>query len=117
MPLQIAVKFYNPTEEDFVGTWDGEPYDVKAKSTISVPAYIAEHFAKHLANHILQEKFNNLCLVHDRSTKDSEKICAECKTRSAKLSNLYSVPEREALYKVMLPKDEPVKTEFSSKEE
>lgn len=118
MALHKAIKFYNPSDEDFVGMWDGEPYDVPAKTTISVPSYIAEHFAKHLANHILQERFENLCREHSNSTKDLLKTCANCKTRSDKLSNLYGVPEREALYKIMLPSDEITsKTTFQSNQE
>ena len=105
--LLEAIRFYNPTDEHFVGIWDGESYDIPPKSVKYYIPQIAEHFAKHLANKILNDKFDNLCLEHLRSSKDSLRNCKNCQTRQAKLSDFYNVPERDALYKIMLPKDEP----------
>ena len=107
MPIHEAIKFYNPTESNFVGTWDGEPYDIPAKTEKYFTAVIAEHFAKHLANKILLEKFDNLCKVHEKSSKDSLRNCKNCSSRQAKLSDFYNVPEREELYKIILPKETP----------
>src|SRR3990167_2826764 len=106
MAINEAIKFYNPTDENYVGTWDGEPYDLPPKSTKYFAVHIAEHFAKHLANKILLDKFDNLCKEHATATKDLLKTCSNCKKRSDKLSSFYEVPERAELYKLILPKDE-----------
>lgn len=105
--LHEAIKFYNPTDEHFIGTWDGEPYDIPPKTEKYFTATIAEHFAKHLANKILNDKFDNLCTEHSKPSKDTVKTCKNCALRQAKLSDFYNVPEREALYKVILPKETP----------
>ncbi|MEK9207091.1 MAG: hypothetical protein AAB922_01315 [Patescibacteria group bacterium] len=109
--LHEAIKFYNPTDKNFVGKWDGEPYDVPAKSTKYFEPAVAQNFAKHLANEILTERFENLCKEHSSSTKDLLKTCPNCKTRNDKLLAFYSVPEREELYKLILPKEEVVTKE------
>lgn len=105
MALHEAIKLYNPTEENFVGTWDGESYDIPAKSEKYFAKHIAEHFAKHLANKILLQRFDNLCKVHASSNKDTIKTCSECKLRSDKLGALYEVPERGELMKIILPQE------------
>ena len=66
-----GIEFYNPTDEGWVGTWDGEPYNIQAKSSILVPKHIAEHFAKHLATKILSERFNDLCKKHTPNQRSS----------------------------------------------
>ena len=105
MSLSEAIKFYNPTDENFVGKWDGETYDIPAKSTKYFATSVAEHFVKHLTNKILLDKFQNLCKEHLTSSKDSLRNCKECKIRSDKLTNLYNLPERAELYKIILPKE------------
>lgn len=107
MGFYEAIKFYNPTDEEFVGTWDSEPYVIKPKSSISVPQHIAEHFAKHLANKILQEQFKKLCSKHPILTDELLKTCANCKVKNGKIMSLYICKEREELYKILLPKEEP----------
>lgn len=42
--------FHNFTEEPFTGYWDGKPKTFKPGDRVYMPAYLAEHFAKHLAN-------------------------------------------------------------------
>ena len=103
MALHESIKFFNPLDENFVGMWDGEPYDIPAKATKYFAKHVAEHFAKHLVNKILLDRFDNLCKEHSNSSKDTIKTCANCKSRSDKLGNLYGVPEREGLLKVILP--------------
>ena len=105
MALSEAIKFYNPTEDNFVGTWDGESYDIPAKSTKYFAVHTAEHFAKHLANKILLDKFDNICKEHSNSNKDLLKTCLNCKKRSDKLGSFYEVPERAELLKLILPKE------------
>lgn len=103
MPLFEGIEFYNPTDEDFVGSWDGEPYEIRAKSSILVPRNLAEHFAKHLATRILSERFNDLCKKHTPNQKDSElNKCKKCIERRNKNTNIYTCPEREELYKEMI---------------
>src|SRR3990167_9641183 len=101
MAINEAIKFYNPTDENFVGTWDGEPYDLPPKSTKHFAIHIAEHFAKHLANKILNDKFNNLCREHINPSKDSLRNCKGCQSRQAKLSDFYNVPERAELMSII----------------
>lgn len=108
MALHEAIRFYNPTDDNFVGMWNSESYDVPAKTTKYFTSFIAEHFAKHLVNKILTKRFNDLCQEHSTSNKDLLKTCKACKTRSDKLGSFYEVPERDELLKVILPKDEPV---------
>jgi len=110
MALLEAIKFYNPTEENFVGTWDGESYDIPAKSTKYFAKHIAEHFAKHLVNKVLLKEFDELCKKHSKSDKDLLKTCKNCKSRSDKLGSFYEAPERKVLLEQILPKEE-VKTE------
>ena len=42
--------FHNFSSESFTGYWDGRPKTFKAGDRVYMPAYLAEHFAKHLAN-------------------------------------------------------------------
>lgn len=111
MALHKAIKFYNPTDENFVGYWDGEPYDVPAKSVIDVPSYIAHHFAKHLANKILQDRFEKICEEHISPSSEDRKRCAKCKERDNKLGSLYTCVERADLLKSLLPSENPVETQ------
>ena len=106
MAVHEAIKFYNPTDENFVGTWDGEPYDIPAKSTKYFATHIAEHFAKHLVNKILLKQFDELCKKHDVANKDLLKTCKDCKKRSDKQGSFYEAPERKDLLVIILPKDE-----------
>lgn len=47
--------FYNFTDKPFTGYWDGKPKTVKPGEKIYWPAWLAEHFAKHLTNQVLIE--------------------------------------------------------------
>src|SRR3990167_1467504 len=102
MSLLEAIRFHNPTEDTFVGMYDGQPYDIPAKSVKYFAPHIAEHFAKHLVNKILNEKFDNLCDKHLKPSNDSLKTCKGCQLRQAKHSDFYNVPERDELLKVIL---------------
>ena len=106
MSLLEAIKFVNPTEEDFVGMYDGHPYEIPAKSVKYFAPHVAEHFAKHLVNKILTQEFEELCKEHSNSNKDLLKTCKGCKARSDKLSSFYEAPERKPLLETILPKGE-----------
>jgi hypothetical protein len=47
--------FFNFTNKDFTGYWNGKPYTFKPGVKKYYPKGIAEHFAKHLTNQILTE--------------------------------------------------------------
>lgn len=47
--------FHNFTDKDFTGYWDGKPKTFKPGDRQYMPAWLAEHFAKHLANRVLIE--------------------------------------------------------------
>jgi hypothetical protein len=51
-----SLLFTNWTNEDFSHKWNGEPYDFPAGTSILLPQYLAEHFAKHLTDRELQKK-------------------------------------------------------------
>lgn len=42
--------------DHFLVKFDGHPFKIKAGETRLMPRYVAEHYAKHLANHILQKR-------------------------------------------------------------
>ena len=101
MALHEAIVFYNPTDTHFVGKWDGESYQIPAKSSIHIPRFIAENFAKHLINKILQDKFNLICEEHIGVGK-LFKNCKKCVEKHAKLKTVMTCPERAELYKLMV---------------
>lgn len=51
-----AVKFFNYSDREFVGRWDSVDYPVAAGEIQMFPAYLAEHFAKHLADMVMNIK-------------------------------------------------------------
>lgn len=48
--------FYNFSEHEFVGTWGGKSRAFPAGSKTYMPAFLAQHFAKHLTNRELHRK-------------------------------------------------------------
>jgi hypothetical protein len=42
--------FHNFTDETFTGYWNGKPKTFKPGDRLLMPAWLAEHFAKHLTN-------------------------------------------------------------------
>jgi hypothetical protein len=51
-----SAKFVNFSNEDFIGYWDGRERIIKAGQSINLPAYLAQHYAKHLVNRELLRK-------------------------------------------------------------
>lgn len=47
--------FHNIDTKPFTGYWDGKPKTFKAGERVHMPSWLAEHFAKHLTNRLLQE--------------------------------------------------------------
>lgn len=50
---QDLIWVFNPTDSYFEVEWGKRPYGLEAKTKKIFPRFIAEHFAKHLADHIL----------------------------------------------------------------
>jgi len=48
--------FHNFTDKPFTGYWNGKPKTFKPGERMYMPAYLAEHFAKHLTNRVLIEE-------------------------------------------------------------
>jgi len=55
MNLEI-ITFTNVDKEDFSGMYGGKITIIKAGATIPLPRFLAQHFAKHLADKILLER-------------------------------------------------------------
>lgn len=51
-----TAKFYNFSDFEFIGMWGGKTRAFPAKSTTYMPAFLAQHFAKHLTNRELHRK-------------------------------------------------------------
>lgn len=47
-----VVEFTNITDSDFTHAFGGQPYFIKARSTVMLPYHLAKHLAKHLARKI-----------------------------------------------------------------
>lgn len=56
LPNTEIYSFTNIDDKDFVGYWGGKGQRVAAGQTVMVVGYLAEHYAKHLANQILIKK-------------------------------------------------------------
>ncbi len=62
--------FYNFSEFDFTGRWGGEDQMFPAKSKTFMPAFLAQHFAKHLTN----RELHRMGLDHATSPKVPEDV-------------------------------------------
>ncbi len=76
--------FHNPTEEDFVGRWDGEDYIIARGGTEMFPDWLRRHFAKRLCDQAMiklhkvplregdaeRKEFMILCLGEESVVKD-----------------------------------------------
>lgn len=83
--------FHNFTDKPFTGYWNGKAKTFQAGEKKYMPAYLAEHYAKHLTNQVLiengdvtstspkkpsevpkfMELFNKACII-DTDTKDND---------------------------------------------
>jgi len=51
--------FHNFSSTPFTGYWNGKPKTFKPGEKVYMPAYLAEHFAKHLTNrHLIENKMD-----------------------------------------------------------
>lgn len=53
------IVFTNWTDEDFEGVWDKKTYKFSQGKSYYLPFYLAEHFAKHLADREYNKVFNS----------------------------------------------------------
>jgi hypothetical protein len=98
-PIQSQAKDYNPedtvnfvniTDRDFVCRYDGRKYLIRGGESMPFRLPVAQHFAKHLADAMLQEEYD----------KHSLKIGDKLKTNRARL---WIDPKRPKLYAQMIP--------------
>ena len=52
-----TIILYNPTSEDFIQRYNGEPYTIKTKETKAFAQFIGFHIAKHLATQMVKGTF------------------------------------------------------------
>ncbi len=64
-----SLKFINFTDKTFTGWWDGKSRKFKPGESLSLPAYLAEHYAKHLVNWELLRVDEKGELIHKNGDK------------------------------------------------
>lgn len=74
-----TAKFFNFTNQEFIGYWDGKGRKYPAGSSEFMPDYLAKHFAKHLVNRELLSTDSNGNLIY----KDGEKMTSPKKPNEA----------------------------------
>ena len=67
-----AIYFYNYSNEDFTGKWDGVHYTIKSGETILLQDYIARHLAAHLTMREMNKEDKNV-LINRESASFLEK--------------------------------------------
>lgn len=73
--------FTNFTDEEFTGHWDGKPRKFAPGQSVYMPTFLAEHFAKHLANRELLRRDSGGTLIY----KDGEKFVSPKKPEEVPL--------------------------------
>lgn len=69
------LKVYNPTDKDFVSSWDGFAYTVKAKAETELLRYMAQHYMKHMIDHLIGlENLEKVKAENDKRLKSGQKI-------------------------------------------
>lgn len=81
------INFTNIDDEDYEGMWGGEVKVIKAGETTQFPAFLADHYAKHLVDKILLRQG-----VSDYSDVQLRKPLLE-----KILGNVYKKAEQEAV--------------------
>jgi hypothetical protein len=72
-----SIILYNPTSEDFVHGFNGEPYSLPANSSKAFSKFVAFHLAKHLASKLVEseieetDKKKNPSIVTQRIVYDN----------------------------------------------
>lgn len=79
--MSSVVTFTNVSEQDFTHSWQGVPYTIKARESVSMPEVLARHLAKHLARRILNSKAASEIKADDRfktayDNKDEQEMIA-----------------------------------------
>lgn len=85
-----TVNFISILNEDWTGRYDGKDYSIPAGSTRPFRIVVAQHFAKHMADLVLQREY------------DAEALKTGDKERRAR-ARLWIDPRRFELYKQMIP--------------
>lgn len=75
-----SIVLFNPTSEDFVHGFNGEPYTLPANSSKSFTKFVAFHLAKHLATKMVEEEIEeaerkkNPSIVTQRTVYDNPSL-------------------------------------------
>lgn len=85
-----TVIFVSILDEDWKCQYDGKFYDIPAHSQRPFRVVVAQHFAKHMADRVLQQEYD----VSAIKTKDKEKRAR---------ARLWLDPRRYDLYAEMIP--------------
>ena len=88
-----TIQFVSILDEDWECRYDGKPYLVKARSSTPYRVQVAEHFAKHMADKILQDSYD----------KEAKLKKIDNSSQKHPRSKLFIDPRRWELYKEMLP--------------
>ncbi|MDH4127317.1 MAG: hypothetical protein OEV44_01085 [Spirochaetota bacterium] len=100
MEQSKAMRFYNWTNEDFSHKWDSVEYTFRAGESQMVQDYLANHFAKHLAQREINKKnlpmndrkyqeFFNKCLSGEElSSETSLKLEMEIEKANQKVEKV-----------------------------
>lgn len=94
-----SVTITNPTSEDFTWRWNGQPYTIKAKESMSFAKPIAFHLAKHLSTKIITDY-----AMGSMSKKDAENPNASIHMKISQLGTYDTHERRIALHDIL--KDE-----------
>ena len=90
MPSLDVITLFNPTAGDFIGTWNGEDYLLKADSSDSFSKYVGFHLATNLAKQMINDSFTD----EERSNVKKSVLISQ--------TLLYDNPKlRIALYRIL----------------
>lgn len=92
-----TVEVYNPTDEEFISTFNGQRYRLGSKAVKQYPTFLAFHIAKHLSDSML---FPDLA----KFKKDKKNSGAE-DPRNGQLMIYDNVKRRQTLFDVLRSKE------------
>ena len=94
----------NPTNEEYIGRYNGENYTLKAGEEITMPHFLGRHLAKHLSDKMLGKEFLK---IQEKRYKDNPGLQDPKKYQYLMLDNPH---RRIALYKILKSKEEVERT-------
>ncbi len=117
----VAVNFKNHTSEPFEWTWDGVLYQFAPLSSTMLQDYLAEHFAKHLTdkvmnelgiptNHFTRPQYYNKCFDGTEMRADNE---TKLEQEIMNTSTSEITPKVKDAAELNLPVPEPIAPKFN----